>query len=202
MHLSQALSQIEDIRRHIARTEKCRGLRAASVAASGVLACIVAWAQSQLIPAPLDYPGPYVALWLATAAIGFAIPASRLVARYYRTDSELVRQVTRLALELLAPSLVAGALLTLAVYRASPESLWMLPGLWSIVFSLGMFAVSRLFPRATLLVGCYYLLAGLICLLYFRHDLALSPWAMVITFGVGQLLAAAVLYLEWERGDD
>jgi hypothetical protein len=42
--------------------------------------------------------------------------------------------------------------------------------------------------------------AGTLCLTL--REAALSPWAMGVPFGVGQLLAAGVLYWTLERADD
>ncbi len=70
----------------------------------------------------------------------------------------------------------------------------MLPGLWQIFFSLGIFASCRLLARATFWVAVFYLGTGLTVLALARGEAALSPWAMGLPFGVGQLLAAAVLY--------
>ena len=71
--------------------------------------------------------------------------------------------------------------------------------LWSILFSLGVFASCRLLPRPVVGVAVYYLLSGALCLIFFREDLALSPWVMAVTFGIGQLLAATILYVTLER---
>jgi hypothetical protein len=201
MHLRQALVDIAEIRSQIARTEQCRALRSASVGFSGVLGLAAAVVQAIWIPSPQSQIERYLALWTATAAVGFAVPASRLVLRYYRSESALVRSVTLLAFEQIAPPLVAGALLTYLLYQTSPESLWLLPGLWSILFSLSVFASHRLFPRPTVVIGIYYLAAGFLCLLFARGEAVFSPWAMACTFGVGQLLTAAVIYLAWERHD-
>ena len=43
------------------------------------------------------------------------------------------------------------------------------------------------------LVGMWYLAAGLICLAVATDSGPFSPWAMGIPFGIGQLLVAAVL---------
>ena len=75
----------------------------------------------------------------------------------------------------------------------------MLPGLWQVVYSLGIFASCRLLPRATFWVAVFYLGTGLAVLTLGHGDAALSPWAMGLPFGVGQLLAAAVLYRTLER---
>ena len=65
------------------------------------------------------------------------------------------------AIEQFIPAGVAGALLTFVLFRFAPESLWMLPGLWQIVFSLGVFASCRSLPRPMFAVGVWYLAAGL-----------------------------------------
>jgi hypothetical protein len=70
----------------------------------------------------------------------------------------------------------------------------MVPGLWQIVFSLGFFASCRSLPRAMYAVGVWYLAAGLVCLAVGSDARPLSPWAMGIPFGIGQLLMAALLY--------
>jgi hypothetical protein len=201
MHLRQALVDIAEIRSQIARTEQCRTLRSASVGFSGVLGLAVAAVQAVWIPNPQSQLERYLGLWTATAVLGFAVPASRLALRYFRSESALVRSVTLLAFEQIAPPLVAGALLTYLLYQTAPDTLWLLPGLWSILFSLSVFASHRLFPRPTVVIGIYYLTAGFLCLVFARGEAAFSPWAMVCTFGVGQLLTAAVLYVAWERHD-
>ncbi len=202
MQLRQALLDITEIRSQIAKTEQCRALRSASVGFSGVLAFVSAAIQARWIPSPHEQIERYLGLWIVTAVLGFAVPASRLALRYYRSDSTLVRRVTMMAFELIAPPLAAGGLLTYTLYRTAPESLWLLPGLWAILYSLSVFASHRLFPRASVLVGLYYFAAGFLCLIFSRGETALSAWAMVGTFGVGQLFAAAVLYVEWEREHD
>src|SRR5688572_16717209 len=103
------------------------------------------------------------------------------------------------AVERFIPSLAAGAVLTFVFYQSLKIHLWMMPGLWAVCFSLGVFASRTLLPRGIALVGGYYLLAGCMCLTLARGPAAFSPWAMGLTFGVGQLLAAAVLYWNLER---
>jgi len=48
----------------------------------------------------------------------------------------------------------------------------------------------------------FYLATGTLCLALAQGEHALSPWAMGLPFGVGQLLAALVLYWTLERSDD
>jgi len=70
----------------------------------------------------------------------------------------------------------------------------MLPGLWQIVFSLGLFASCRSLPRAMFAAAAWYLAAGLGSLAFASGSQALSPYAMAVPFGFGQILIAVVLY--------
>lgn len=199
MELREALTQITEIRLQLARTEVFRGYRAMPVAFSGVVALIAGVIQAAAIADPVEQIGPYLALWIGAAAVSALAAGLEMTIRARIAGSRLTRELTWLALEQFCPSLIAGALLTIVLVRVAPESVWMLPGLWQIVFSLGIFASCRLLPRATWWVGVFYLAAGLSVLTLARGDAALSPWAMAVPFGAGQWLAAAVLYATLER---
>lgn len=199
MELREALTQITEIRLQLARTEVFRGYRAMPVAFSGVVALIAGLIQAATIADPVEQIGPYLAVWIGAAAVSALAAGVEMLIRARIAASRLTRELTWLALEQFCPSLFAGALLTIVLVRAAPESAWMLPGLWQIVFSLGIFASCRLLPRATSWVAVFYLAAGLSVLTLARGDAALSPWAMAIPFGAGQWLAAAVLYATLER---
>ena len=53
----------------------------------------------------------------------------------------------RIAVEQFLPALGAGLLLTFTLQRVAPAQLWMLPGLWQVIFSLGIFASCRFLPE-------------------------------------------------------
>jgi hypothetical protein len=202
MELQEALTQIAEIRRQMARTEVFRGYRAMPIAFSGLLALAAAGVQAVALPEPVDQPSAYLTLWVGAAAVSVLVAGAGMVWRCRRPASPLVRTMTWLAVEQFLPCLVAGALLTLVLATQVSDSLWMLPGLWALLFSLGVFASYRLLPQATFCVGLYYLAAGLGCLTLARGEAALSPWAMAVPFGGGQLLAAAVFYWTLERNHD
>ncbi|MEO6434906.1 MAG: hypothetical protein ABIP55_03980 [Tepidisphaeraceae bacterium] len=198
-HLSQALDQISEIRRQMARGQVFRGYRAQTTAVTGLLAIAVAAAQSYLIPHPwANLPG-YLMLWGGLAVVSAAIFGAELFIRCRRLASPLQTERTADAAERFIPSLAAGAMLTAVFYQSLKPQLWMLPGLWAVCFSLGIFASRTLLPRGIALVGGYYLLAGCANLTLARGPHAFSPWAMGLTFGVGQFLAAGVLYWNLER---
>ena len=200
MELQEALSQIAAIRQQMARAEVFRGYRAVPVAFSGLLAWAAAIYQSIWISDPIAHLPTYLTLWVGAAVISAVASGLGMVWRArHASASSWSREITRLAVEQFAPCVVVGGLLTMVLARSSPESLWMLPGLWSILFSLGIFASRRVLPRATTLVAIHYLGAGLACLILAKGSYTLSPWAMGVPFGVGQILAAAVLYGTLER---
>ena len=203
IELREALSQIDEIRRQMARTEVFRGYRSLPVAFSGVLAWVAAVGQATWIGEPARDLPAYLSLWSIAAAIGLSAAAAEMALRA-RQDPRWAREHTRVAVEQFLPCLVAGGLTTLVLFRAAEESAWMLPGLWSIFFALGIFASRRLLPGAIGWVGLYYLAFGLADLALAQGDWALSPWAMGLPFGGGQLLAALVLYrtLERDHGDE
>lgn len=202
MELHEALTQIATIRRQMARMEVFRGYRALPVAFSGVLALVAAVVQTVILPRPTEQPAVYVALWVGVAAVSLLVCAAGVAWRCVRSVNSLDRTMTLLAVEQFLPCVVAGGLLTVVLLTQSPESVGLLPGLWAVVFSLGVFASCRLLPRPTFWVGVYYLSAGLGCLVLARGDMTLSPWAMAVPFGGGQLLTAAVLYWSLERSDE
>jgi hypothetical protein len=113
--------------------------------------------------------------------------------RAHRVHADLAPAMLHSALEQFVPALTVGALLTAVVVRAAPDEGWMLPGLWEVIFSLGIFASCRFLPRPMFAVGVWYLSTGLCSVVLCSGPRVFLPWAMGMPFGVGQLLVAAVL---------
>jgi hypothetical protein len=126
------------------------------------------------------------------------LSALETIFRARRVHSGLAMEMIQAAAEQFLPAIVVGLLLTVVLLRIAPQDSWMLPGLWEVIFSLGVFASCRFLPRQMFGVGAWYLAAGLVCLLIASGHHALSPWAMGIPFGIGQLLVAAVLRYGFE----
>ena len=139
-------------------------------------------------------------LWIAIAVVSVILAGAEMVARTRRIHSGIADEMIHAATEQFIPAGVAGALLTFILFRNAPQTLWMLPGLWQIVFSLGFIASCRSLPKPMFAIGVWYLASGLACLAYANGEHALSPWAMALPFGVGQLTMAAILY--WGVSDN
>ncbi len=199
MQLDEALRQISDIRQHMARSDLFRGYRSLTVGCSGMLAVLAAAYQPVWVLSPQNDLDRYLVLWIGVALASLVVAGAEMFWRARASGSELARQRTLLAVEQFLPSVVVGGLLTLCIYRAAPQAAWMLPGLWSLVYGLGVFASYRLLPRQVFCVGSFYIVCGCGALLVGQGDHMLSPWLMGIPFGGGQLLGAAVLYWTLER---
>ena len=114
--------------------------------------------------------------------------------------SPMTRELTWLALEQFCPCLIGGALVTVVLApgrtgepldAAGPLADLLQPGDLRLVP-----AASRGRPSGW---PSFYLGTGLAVLALAHGEAALSPWAMGLPFGAGQLLAAAVLYRTLER---
>jgi len=201
MELREAMRQISDIRRQMAQSEVFRGYRSITVGFSGVLGILAAVCQPLLVASPERQLGGYLCLWITVAAASLVVAGSELYWRARVTGTGWAREMTLLAVGQFLPCVVVGALLSLCIYRSAPQVAWMLPGLWSLIFGLGVFASYRLLPRQVFWVGSYFVVCGCGCLLWGQGDHAFSPWQMGISFGGGQLLGAAILYWTLERTD-
>ena len=196
--LRQALDDISAIRTQVARGTQFRGYGPLSVASTGILALFVAAAQSHWMAGSNQGLKAFLDVWIATAAVAVFLSALETIFRARRVHSGLAMEMIQAAAEQFLPAIVVGLLLTVVLLRIAPQDSWMLPGLWEVIFSLGVFASCRFLPRQMFGVGAWYLAAGLVCLLIASGHHALSPWAMGIPFGIGQLLVAAVLRYGFE----
>jgi hypothetical protein len=190
--LHRALGDITAIREQMARATVFRGYGPATMAATGALAMIAAVVQQFALPSPGAHLRPYLTLWLITAFLCAALSGVQMYTRARRMHSALSQEMIQQAVEQFMPAVGAGALVSVVLVSRVPGAVWMLPGLWQIIFSLGIFASVRFLPRAMTVAAGWYLLCGLVCL-SLGDARALSPWAMGIPFGAGQFLVAAML---------
>jgi hypothetical protein len=190
MELRDALDQISEIRERMAKGQVFRGYRSVTTAFTAALAVLTSAAQARWVTNPKRDVDAYLWLWCAAALLSLAVVGAEMAIRAVRSGSALHRQMTLLAVDQFVPCLVAGALVTYAIGKFAGDTVWI----------LGVFASRRFLPRGVGIVAGYYLLAGLICLALGHHGrTALWPWTMAIVFGVGQSLAAGVLWWTLER---
>lgn len=197
--IERALADISAIREQVAMSSQFRGLGAAALAATGLMALGVAALQGVMADAVAPDPLAFFAAWIATAVAAVAILGGEIARRWRRDRSSLATTLLQNALLHFLPVGMAGAALFVFALSSAPEVMWMLPGLWQILLALGIFAAARQLPGQTVLVAAWYFLSGFSVLLVASRDHALTPWLMGIPFFVGQTLMAAVTWHAMER---
>jgi hypothetical protein len=191
--LRKALGDISSMRRQMARSTEFRGYGPATLAGTAGFALLAALIQTRLAPDPTNQLGRYLSIWIWTALASASLIGVQMHTRTRRIHSGMADEMIRMAVEQFLPSALAGALVTLVLVRYVASASWMLPGLWQIIFSLGVFSSCRFLPRAMVAAGAWYLATGLVCLAL-ADARALSPWAMAVPYAAGQLLVAGILY--------
>ncbi len=201
--LHKALGDISSMRRQMARSTEFRGYGPATLATTAAFAVLASVAQSRWVPRPAEHVGAYLSIWIWTAMASAALIGIQMQTRSRRLHSGLADEMIRMAVEQFLPAALAGALITLVLARYVTQVAWILPGLWQVIFSLGVFSSCRFLPRPMVAAGIWYMATGLICI-SFGDARALSPWAMGVPYAFGQLLVAGILYFtaNEERNED
>jgi len=199
--LNRALGDISSIRQQMARSTEFRGYGPATMAATGIFAIGASAAQARWAPVPSNHIVSYLSIWMLTALVSAALIGVQTITRAHRMHSGIANEMIYMAVEQFLPAAGGGALLTLVLVQYASSAAWMLPGLWQIIFSLGVFSSCRFLPRAMVASGMWYLVTGLTCIAL-GDSRAFSPWTMGISFGVGQFLAAGVLFFSASEARD
>ena len=195
MELHDAVNQIAQIRQQLAQSSTFRGYRPATTAFTGLVALGAAVVQTIILPDYHSKPLLYVDIWVTAAIISMVVVGAELVFWAKRSPSHMRSEMTVAAIHQFAPCIVAGGLVTLIICRSQGQVIWMLAGLWPILFGIGMFASVKMVGRGLNIVGGFYLLAGLLILSRGPVQ-AFNPWFMGGTFAIGQFTSALILYLK------
>ena len=200
MQVKQALTEIASLRLQMARNIEFHGFGPATLAMTGGLALAAAVIQSHWLPDPASRISSYLGLWSGTAILSVVLIAVEAVRRSHKAHEGLADDMLVAAAEQFLPAAITGVLLTFVLLAYAPETLWMLPGLWQVILSVGVFAACRNLPPLLRIVAGWYLATGLTCLALARAEHAFSPWAMGLPFAIGEFLAAALLWMSY-RGE-
>ena len=199
--LDKALADIVAIRSQIAAGTAFRGYGPATVAATSGIALLTAILQFLWLKDPTGQPIMFFGGWVAAASLSGALIWIEMLARTRRHHSGLADAMLQQAIEQFLPAGIAGLLLAIMLWKFAPETLWMLPGLWQVLVSLGVFASVRSLPRTVAIAGAWYFVSGFVVLLLASGSHALSPWTMGLPFVIGQLLMATIIHFASGESD-
>ena len=190
--LNKALGDISSIRRQVAHSTEFRGYGPATLASTGVLAVGAAAAQALWLADPANHIVVYLGIWIWIAFLSAALIGTQMYARTRRIHSGMADEMIRMAVEQFLPSACAGALITVVLVRSVPGRYGCFPACGKLFSAWVCFSSCCFLPRAVAAAGAWYLLTGLTCIAL-ADSRALSPWAMGIPYGAGQLLVAGIL---------
>jgi hypothetical protein len=190
----RTLSQVREIHAHLARGEVFRGWHWLTAAGTAALALGGALLQERLAPSTT---GEFAKFWVAVAGIAGALALVDILVHVRRYGRPATARLARSALFQFAPAAAAGA--GLAVALAGGSAGIYLPGLWSIVFGLGLAAARPHLPRGISGVVAFHLVAGIALLMRAEPGVMPSSWDMGGVFGLGQALLALVLHTDITR---
>lgn len=190
--IDKALADIVEIRSQIASRTIFRGYGPVAIAITGLLGLSTAAAQS-LLPIART-PLLYCAEWLATASLCAVVVWLEMMGRSRRLHSSLADAMIHQAIEQFLPATAASIFMPALLLSFAPQNVWMIPGLWQLFVSLGIFASLHNLPRNMMLAGAWYFVSGFAVLLLGSTTHQLDPWMMGVPFLGGQLLMAGILY--------
>ncbi len=198
MELQEALTQISVIHSHVVKREEFRGYRTVPIAVTAGIALCAAALQQAWFALSEDFV-VFVWFWIAVAGFAASICAADLALRYRAETSRRERRKTLHVVGQFLPAVVVGAVTTLVLMTFEEPVPQLLPGLWAMFYSLGIFASRSSLPRSVGFVAAFYLFAGLQMLSAADQAVVPSPWGMGITFAVGQSALALVLHMNLKR---
>jgi len=214
MNIHRALSDIAEIRAQLDRTETYRGFRSSAVGFSVVVLAIGAWVESRWAGDYAVQADVYLTIWLCVAAVSAAMAGIEMLIRSRVSGNRLVGKMHWSLASHIAPSFLVGFIVTLLIgahahaheviaethgQQIKSDLVWALPGLWSMIYSLGLFNCRRDLPSQALGVAIYFLLAGVILIGCNWSTRDLGGWQMLASFGIGQAFLGTVLFWNLER---
>lgn len=199
MDVPQALERIEEIHAQIAKGEVFRGYRPVPVAIAGAVGLVAGWLQPRFVPE--GDTARFLGGWLAVALLNVSVNAAVIAAGYARCGDRFARRHTRQVVGQFVPCLLAGAAVSVGLPVAGPAFVRLLPGLWALLFGLGVFASRPYLARATGWVALWFVAAGTALLAFPPATLAGLGLAHGGVFGLGLLGAAVVLHLDVPRDE-
>jgi uncharacterized membrane protein len=196
VEIERALSDLAEVRDRLVRTQRFEGYSAAAAVASGVAALVAGYVQSQMAPLPQQPEAlhRYVTIWMTCLAVGLTLNYGAVVVWLWKHRGPAAASGFRTAARSIAPSVVLGGLLTVALIDRSAYAL--LPGTWFALYSLGLFASRDAIPRSTLAITFGFAALAALFLVSPLQSVALAWWVMPLGFGAGQIGVGVLIWRE------
>ena len=194
MDLQRALSDLAEVRDRLAHVQRFEGYSGPAAIVSGAAALIAGYVQFQVAPLPQTPAalGTYVAIWMTCLAVALALNYGTVAVWVLKNRGPGAQSQFRSAARSIAPSVVLGGALTLALVERADYAL--LPGTWFALYALGLFASRGVIPVSTLPITFAFGGLALLFLVTQLAALALAWWVMPLGFGVGQIAIGVLIW--------
>ena len=149
----------------------------------GVTALITA-----AIATTLSQPDAWLVLWLAEALLALAIAIAATVRKARAAGMPLFSTPARKFVLSFSPPLIAGAVFTLALYRAGATA--MIQGMWLLLFGTGIVAGGAFSVKIVPVMGVCFMVLGSIALLC---PASWNTWLMAAGFGVLNIIFGVLI---------
>jgi hypothetical protein len=148
--------------RYIRRTMERAGAFTAVPGLGGVVMGVVALATAAVATSQ-PTPGRWLAAWLAGAAVAAGVAGWSMARKARRAGMSLLDGPARKFALSFLPPVLAGALLTLALFRTGGTAL--LPGTWLLLYGAGVITGGTFSVRIVPLMGVCFMAVGAAALL-------------------------------------
>jgi hypothetical protein len=194
LELQQALSDLAEVRDRLVRIQRFDGYSAAAAIGSGFTALAAGYIQLAMFPRPetAEALHGYVVVWMSCLAVALLLNYGAVAIWLLKHRGPGAASGFRTAARSIAPSVVLGGLLTVALIDRSIYAL--LPGTWFALYSLGLFASRDAIPRASFAITLGFAALAALFLVSPLQSIALSWWVMPFGFGLGQIGVGAFIW--------
>lgn len=192
-HIHDALAQVRRLRSLILEKRFFTGYSGRARIISGSVAFAGAVIlSSSFVPATNE---AHLIGWGLVLAFALLLNYASLI-HWFLFDKEVSRDPIKLKPAIDAiPALAVGGVLSLAILAA--EQYQLLFGMWMCLYGLAQVAYRRSLPGGIYMVGIFYILAGVICLLWGGVRFV-NPWPMALVFLAGELVGGSILIMNNE----
>jgi len=153
-----AMDNLRYIRRTLERAGEFTAVPGIGGMLMGSTALVAAW-----IAGPRSGSSRWLAVWLAEAVVALAIGIAGAAFKSKRVRIPLLSGPGRKFVAGFAPAMLAGAVLTVALFRQGTPGV--LPGIWLLLYGTGVLAGGAASVRVVPAMGALFMLAGAVALL-------------------------------------
>ena len=159
-----------------------------SVSGHGSLLVGMTAVASALISAGMGTPQAFIGVWLVEAVVAISIGVLFTIRKVRRDGRDLSHPVSRRFILNLAPPLLAGAVISLALMQMG---VWQpLPGIWLLLFGTGIITGGAFSIRVVPALGLCFVALGILALLL---PFSWSPLLLGLGFGGLHILFGIII---------